>query len=106
MVKFNDWKDFVWFVSNYRNFSCLNCAYGGKQVEPSQFLFCIRTISMVDFRFFCLCAEWKSENGKSLEDYKDCPMWNLSDSIIEKLENGDIDINDLKHYGESINDPN
>ena len=67
MVKFKDWEEFVWFVDNYRNFSCLNCTYGGKQGKPSQFLFCMRTVAMVDFKFMSLCAEWKSKNGKSLE---------------------------------------
>ncbi|MBP5421698.1 MAG: hypothetical protein J6Y78_04550 [Paludibacteraceae bacterium] len=99
MVKFKDWEEFVWFVDNYRNFSCLNCTYGGKQGKPSQFLFCMRTVAMVDFKFMSLCAEWKSKNGKSLEEYVDCPMWSLSDTIVDKLNNGEMSVEELRIYG-------
>lgn len=102
MVKCTDWEEFEWFLDTYCNFSCLNCTYGGKRGEPSQHLFCTRTIAMVNFNLMTVCAEWTSNNGKTLTDYKDCPMWSLSDSIIDKLNDGSMTIKDLRTYGYEV----
>ena len=99
MVKCENWEEFEWFLDSYCNFSCLNCTYGGKQGKPSQHLFCRRTIAMVNFNLMTVCGEWKSNKGKSLEDYVDCPMWNLSDEIIDKLNDGSMKVKDLREYG-------
>ena len=61
----------------------------------------MRTISIVDLNFVTLCTEWKSNKGKSLEDYKGCKTYNLSDEIIDKLNTGEMTIDDLKVYGVS-----
>lgn len=99
MVKCENWEEFEWFLDTYCNFSCLNCTYGGKHGESSQFLFCMRTISMVNFNFMFVCAEWKSDKGKTLEDYVDCKIWKLPDSIIDKLNSGEMTIKDIREYG-------
>ena len=99
MVKCEDWEEFEWFLDEYCNFSCLNCTYGGKGKESSQFLFCRRTLAMVNFNLMFVCAEWTSTNGKTLNDYQDCPVWSLSDNIIDKLNDGSMTIKDIRTYG-------
>ena len=98
-MKFKDWEEFEWFLTTYCNFSCFNCTYGGNNGEPSQFLLFKRTLSMVDFRFMTLCAEWKSDKGKSLQEYEDCPFYALPDKIKELLQSGEMTVTDLRTYG-------
>ena len=54
---------------------------------------------MVNFNFMFVCAEWKSDKGKTLEDYVDCKIWKLPDSIIDKLNSGEMTIKDIREYG-------
>lgn len=99
MVKCDDWEEFEWFLDTYCNFSCLNCVYGGKDGKPSQFLLCKYGLDMMDLSKITLCVQWKSDKGKSLEDYIDCPIWSLPDEIVDKLNNDEMTIKDLRTYG-------
>ena len=100
MIHFKDWEEMWWFIDNYCNFSCLNCHYGGNDGNPSRHLFCRRSISMVDFNIMTLCAEWRSDKGKGLRDYDgDCPLYSLSDEMLDKLCNGEITVRELREEG-------
>ena len=94
MVKFKDWEEMWWFLKTYCNFSCVNCTYGGG--KPSQFIFCLESISMVDLNLMTVCTKWTSDDGKELKDFEGSFNWNLPDEIIDKLESGALTVGDLR----------
>lgn len=95
MVEFKSWRDYYIFLKDYCNFSCLNCYYGGTHVDLSKehtdseyaHVFCRESISMVRLDLMSLCAKWVDEDtGKSLEEFIDAPLFELSDDVINKLD--------------------
>ena len=100
MVRFKDWEEMRWFLDTHCNFSCLNCTYGSNKkdkLDNSPYVFCMRTIAMVNLGMMTVCAEWKSDKGKTVEDYGDCPIFKLPDETLEKLENGELSVEDLRN---------
>ena len=94
MVGFKTWKDLHLFIKEYANCSCLNCYYSGEKDANEKTgysrVFCLHHIAMVELAFQFCCGEWKDrETGKSLEDYMDQDLWNLSDEIIDKINGED-----------------
>lgn len=96
MVQFKTWRDYYIFIKDYCNFSCLNCYYGGVNVDLSKdhtdseyaYLFCRESINMVRLDMMSLCGKWRHEDtGKSLEEYGDTPIFNLTDEQINTLNN-------------------
>lgn len=96
MVEFKTWRDYYIFLKDFSNFTCLNCYYGGSDVDLSEdqddsnyaFLFCKENFSMVRLDMMSLCGNWKHENtGKSLEEYGDSPLFDLTDEQIDILNN-------------------
>ena len=99
MVQFKSWRDAYLFLLNYGNFSCLNCKYGGHNldldVEHSDVEythhFCSKTISMVRFDFQFVCGQWVSDkDGSMITDYDmdDC-AFDLADEVIKEISNGE-----------------
>ena len=98
MVEFKTWKDAYIFLKDYCNASCLNCFYNGSKVDLSEEhedieyvrVFCRENISMVrlDKGLIC-CAKWEhKESRKTIEEMGDAPLWNLSEKVLEMLDNG------------------
>ena len=94
MVEFKTWRDYYIFLKDYTNFSCLNCYYSGTGVDLSRdhpdstyaYVFCMESISMVRLDMMSLCGNYKNEDtGKSLEEYGDAPLFDLSDEVINQL---------------------
>lgn len=89
MVEFKTWKDYYKFIQTYANASCINCHYTGKPVESDEDsaykrTFCTRHISMVEFAFMFICAEWIHEDsGRRLKDYGDCPLWKVDLDVLD-----------------------
>lgn len=109
MVEFKSWRDSYLFLKNYGNFTCLNCKHSNHNLDTnvehtdSEYvhLFCTEWISMVRLDFQFVCSRWKDrENGKGLKDYGEgCDMWNLSDgvlNIIEDKRNGKWSIEEIE----------
>ena len=95
MVEFKSWRDAYIFLKDYCNASCLNCFYGGARVDLSEehtdseyvHLFCTENISMVRLDMMVCCAKWEhQETRKNLKDYGDKPVWNLTDEVIDKID--------------------
>ena len=97
MVQFKTWRDTYLFLLNYGKFSCLNCKYGGHNldldVENSEFAyshnFCTEHIAMIDFAFQFVCEKWTDEDGNTVKGRENECVFNLSDSIIETLVDED-----------------
>lgn len=102
MVRFKSWRDAYLFMKNYGNFTCLNCKSSSHNLDmdvehkDSEYamLFCSKTVSMVRLDFQFCCAEWEhKESGESIQDLidKGCRhTWNLSDEVIDKIEDGNL----------------
>ena len=99
MVEFKTWRDAYIFLKDYCNASCLNCHYNGSKVDLSKEnedikyvrVFCLENISMVrlDKGLIC-CAKWEhKESRDTVKDKGDMPLWNLSDAVLEKLDDGE-----------------
>ena len=85
MVKFKSFEDFHKFLKEYAWCSCLNCiGYRGDE-NCKQFI-CFKTLSPVRFDMLHLCAEWQSEDGEILSDYKGKSQWKFSDDVAEKID--------------------
>lgn len=102
VVNFKSWRDAYLFLKNYGNFTCLNCKSSSHnldvEIEHSDseyaMLFCSKTISMVRLDFQFCCREWEHEKtGETLKDLleKGCDYsWDLSDEVIDKIEDGNL----------------
>ena len=96
MVQFKSWRDAYIFLMKYGNFTCLNCKHSNHNLDTdlehtdSEYvhLFCTEWISMVRLDFQFCCSKWKHQDtGKELKDYGEhCYSWNLSDSVIDTIE--------------------
>lgn len=98
MVAFKTWRDAYIFIRDYSNFSCLNCKYGGANIDTTQehpdstyvYLFCKNAIAMVRLDFITVCNEWTNNQDKTLKDYpEDTPLYNLPEDVMEILEKED-----------------
>ena len=94
-MNFKSWKDAYEFLKEFATCSCLNCQYSSKsdpEKENSEFgyshVFCVESISMVDLAMMTVCKSWKSEDGKTLEDFAEEKQWKLTDDEIDLLEDG------------------
>ena len=96
MVQFKSWRDAYLFLKKYGNFTCLNCRYSKHNLDTTvehtdmeyTHHFCIKTVSMVSFEYMFVCSEWEHQDtGEHLMDYGEhCYSWNLSDKVIETIE--------------------
>ena len=96
MVQFKSWRDAYIFLKKYGNFTCLNCKHSSHNLDTdiehtdSEYvhLFCTEWISMVRLDFQFVCSKWKHQDtGKELKDLGEhCYSWNLSDSVIDTIE--------------------
>ena len=96
MVKVRSWRDAYLFLQKYGNFTCLNCKYSSHNLDTTMdhsdveyaLHFCSKTISMVSFEYMFVCKEWEhKDTGEHLEDLGEhCYSWNLSDSVIDTIE--------------------
>ena len=98
IVKFKSWRDAYLFLLNHANFSCLNCKYGGHNLDLSVdhtdseyvHLFCKDAIAMVRLDYSFVCSKWVHEdNDKTALDTVDCYSWDLPDEVIEIIEKND-----------------
>ena len=97
MVEFKTWKDAYVFLKKYGNFTCLNCEHSSHNIDTdakhtdSEYvhLFCKEWVSMVRLDFQFVCSRWKhQDDGSALKDYVDCDMWNLSDEVLDVIDDG------------------
>lgn len=96
MVEFKSWRDTYLFLLKYGKFSCLNCKYGGHNLDlnanNSDFeyshKFCTEWIAMVDFAFQFVCEKWTDEDGNTVKGREDECAFNLPDKVIEKISDG------------------
>lgn len=98
IVKFHSWRDAYLFLLNHANFSCLNCKYGGHNLDLSVdhtdseyvHLFCTEAIAMVRLDYSFVCSKWVHEdNDKTALGTVDCYSWDLPDEVIEIIEKND-----------------
>ena len=109
MVEFKSWRDTYLFLLNYGKFSCLNCKYGGHNLdldaENSEFAyshnFCVEHLGMVDFAFQFVCAKWVGENGETL-DMDEC-AFDLPDEVIDKIRVGKWSFEEIRDLIEESN---
>ena len=96
MVEFQSWRDFYIFLRDYCNFSCLNCYYGGSDVDLNKehtdseyaHVFCKESISMVRLDLMSLCVNWHDKDtGKSLKEFGDARLFDLTDGQLDALNN-------------------
>ena len=92
-MEFETWRDCYLFLLNYGKFSCLNCKYGGHNldldVENSEFAyshnFCIEHIAMVDFAFQFVCEKWTDKDGNTVKGREDECAFDLPDEVIDAI---------------------
>ena len=97
MVEFVSWRDTYLFLLNYGRFSCLNCKYGGHNLDltadNSEFAyshhFCSKWVSMVDFSFQFLCEKWTDDKGNTVDGKENECAFNLSQTVLDVLVNED-----------------
>ena len=96
MVQFASWRDAYLFLRDYANFSCLNCKYSNHNLDVNEehtdheyvTVFCKDAMAMVRMDFQFVCGRWvHQDNGKTVEDIKDCFSWNLPQEVIDIIEN-------------------
>ena len=93
MVQFKTWRDTYLFLLNYGKFSCLNCKYGGHNldldVENSEFAyshnFCTEHIAMIDFAFQFVCGKWTDKDGNTVEGREDECAFDLPQKVLDVL---------------------
>ena len=95
-MKFISWRDYYIFLRDYVNYSCLNCQYGGNNLNIDEehsdidyaTVFCKFNISMVRFDFQTLCIEWEDNEGHTLP-VEDGWNYKFSEKVLEVFESDD-----------------
>lgn len=62
----------------------MNCKYGDSESDSGLFV-CMKTLSPVRLNLIHVCAEWEDEKNHTMIDFLDQRELNISDEVIEKL---------------------
>ena len=97
MVQFKTWRDTYLFLLNYGKFSCLNCKYGGHNLDLDadngdyaySHHFCTEHIAMIDFKFQFVCEKWTDDKGNTVKGKEDECVFNLPEEVLNTIIDND-----------------